>query len=154
MRTKDVLKNLAALAAAFVTGLSASVALFYYFEDTLNFANEAALPENPTAYALGGFFGASLGILFNVLLTLLFLILVFILGVKIRPSLLLFPKKERSICKIVRILGYAAAIWLAFCGIHDWIQYKVFLLTGLWYYTSAIAALALYIVIIESVLSR
>lgn len=154
MRVKNIFKNLAALFIMFFTSLSASAALFYHFEDTLKFISEAVLPENPTAYAMGGFFGASLGVIFSVILTLIFFILVFVLGVKIRPALLLFQKKERFVCKIFRILGYIIIIWFVYRGIYDWIQYKIFLINGLWYYTSSISTVAMDIIILESILSR
>lgn len=154
MTAKDSLKNLTALFALFFTGISASAAIFFYFEDTFPLLNRADFPENPAAYALGGYLGAVFGVILSLFITVTFFVLIFSLHQKIRLSLLFFQKNETIACKIFRSIGYALAAWFVYRGIRDWIVYKTFFINGLWYYASAVAFVAMGILIFESILTQ
>lgn len=151
---KDILKNIAALLALFCTGISSSIATFYYFNDTLMFVQDADLPETPTAYLLGGFFGMVFGIMFTLFITFVFCILIFALCRKIKLSFLMFNEKENTACKIFRTIGYLIIIWFAYQGISDWIEYKTFFINGLWFYLSSIAFCAMGIIIFEAIITN
>ncbi len=60
-----IIKNLAWLFASLLVSLSASIAIMFYFNDSVPYLLASSVPDTPTAYLLGGFDGTALGILFN-----------------------------------------------------------------------------------------
>lgn len=154
MKAKYIFQNIASLTALFLTGISASAATERYFYDTIKFVNDADLPENPTAYLMGGFFGEVFGIMFTILIVFILLIWIFYLRKKIRLSLLLFQKGESIACRVWRIIGYLLILRSIYHGVNDYIKYKEFFINGLWYYSSIVAFISMFIIIFESIITK
>lgn len=150
MTVKKFFKNLAALFALLTAGISASYAVFFYFDDTLKFLDSASLPENPVGIVML----PVLGSIFSIFITMFFAVLLFVLRRKIEWPLLFFHKDESIACRIFRILGYLLLAGIFYSGIRDLIVYKEFILSGLWYYASLAAAAAIGIIIVESLLTK
>ena len=147
----DILKNIAWLLMTLAISLSASIANIPYFDDTIKFIDEANIPETPTAFLLGGFVAAFFGVIFNIFVFVLFTALVFILNKKIMLRLFLFQKNERVTCKVWRCIGYFVIVCFIWSGIKALISYKELILSGLWFYSSAIMTAVLYTTILASV---
>lgn len=69
-----------------------------------------------------------------------------------RLSLLLSKKGEPKRCTVIRILGYAIILLFAYIYISDMIRYSTFIPEGLLFCVLSIAAVFVYLIILENIL--
>lgn len=134
MKIKDIFKNIAFLLVFLISGLSSGMALTMYLFDTLPLMDQATVPENPVAIVV--FPGLALN--FCTFAVIFFSVMLFSLKKKVKLSSLLFCKKERKRCIVLRSAGYLIIARLVYESIRDIFEFKQFFINGLWYYASAV----------------
>lgn len=134
MKLKNIFKNIAVLSAMPISGTLSGISLLSYFDDTLKYMDPTSLPENGVGIIILPF----AGFIFSVFLVVVLGMLIFGLRKDIKLSCLWYHKSERKSVSIDRLIGYIAVFGLIYEGIRDWLEYKVFLVSGLLFYACSI----------------
>ncbi|MDO5398755.1 MAG: hypothetical protein Q4G33_12585 [bacterium] len=134
MKLKTVFKNLAFIFFLPIASTLSGISSMVYFDETLKYMDPASLPENGVGIILLPF----LGFIFGMFLAIFFGIFIFGLQRNIKLSYLWFQKDERKPGSFVRCIGYLFILRLIYEGIRDWIEYKVFVVSGLLFYAVSI----------------
>ena len=150
MTAKDIWKNISALFAFLLSGISTGVAVTFYLFDTLPLMDQSTVPENPVAIIIVPF----LALCLSAFVTAILAIGLFGSSKNVRLSLLLFHKKENKVCIVVRLVGYLIISKLIYEGIRDCFEFRQFFVNGLWYYASAVIFILLGIIIFISIITK
>lgn len=150
MTAKDILKNISALLAFLLSGISTGVAVTFYLFDTLPLMDQSTVPENPVGIIIIPF----LALCLSGVATVIAAVGLFGMKKNVRLSLLLFRKAESKVCIAIRIVGYLIISRLIYEGAGDWFEFGTFFLNGLWYYASAVIFILLGIIIFISIITK
>lgn len=150
MLAKNILKNIAALLAFILTGISFGIFETLYLFDVLPLMDQSTVPENPVAIVIL----PVLALMFSVSLAAILGAVIFGKRRSVKLSLLLFRKKERKRCIICRVIGYLIILRLVYEGIRDLFEFKQFFINGLWSYASAVAFVLIGMLIFLSIITK
>lgn len=148
------LKGIFIWLTGFSISLFSSYISMYEFEDTIHRIPNSEIPDTPTAYLMGGFFGACFGIAFTIII---FLILLLVYSEKEREiefKNFLLHRSERKALKVMHIVGYILILKKAFDYTKALIDFHEFFPSELAYYISSIVSLCIYIIILASIFNK
>lgn len=150
MKLAQTIKNIIANLLFLISGISTGTALSFYLIDTFPLMDQSLVPENP----IGVILIPMIAVFLSVIASLVFAGLLFRSKKCVKPSLLLFRKKDGRLCVIIRCIGYLLILRLIYDSIHELLEFKKFFLYGLWYYTSSFVLVLTGMVIILSIITK
>lgn len=150
MLAKNILKNIAALLAFILMGISYGITVTLYLFETLPLMDQSTVPQNPVAIVILPVFA----LMFSVIIAAILGAVIFVKRRSVKLSLLLFRKKECKRCIICRVIGYLIILRFVYEGIHDLFEFKQFFINGLWSYASAVTFVLIGMLIFLSIITK
>lgn len=150
MTAKKMFKNTLALLLLTILGISAGQGAMYYACNILPLIESQETSAPPIGIILFPF----LAFIFSITLTIIFASLLFGLKRTVKLSNILLLKKDEVLIKIIKVTAYLILLMLIFTAVKDLIQYRRFLLCGLWFYISITLFIITGTVIICSILTK
>lgn len=147
-------KNISIWFIGLLFGIFSSLSMNNEFEDTLHRINDADIPDTPTAYLMGGYICMLLGLFFNIIVFLIFLILILSLKKQLDIKYFFIIKSESIGQKIVHILGYMLILAFIYYYAKSLVIYHEWIVSEFTLYITSIITTAFYIIILVSILSK
>lgn len=146
-------KNLSIWLMGLAISIISSISIMYLFDDTMYRIKETDIPENGTAFLMGGFFGALFGAAFNIFVFIVFLIFLFGLKAEVKFKYFLLRGNESIALKVIHIIGYAIMILFAFDYVKNLFLYHDFILSEIIFYLASIITTAFYTILLCSLIN-